>query len=58
MCVVDVWDLTYSENHWPNLEMIKRFVEIVMVPYHRSNWITWTTNKLENDLVVKLLECT
>ncbi len=37
MCVTDVWDLTYSESHWSNLEMTKRFVENVMVPYHKDH---------------------
>jgi len=33
MCVVDGWDLIYSENHWSNFDTTKRFVENVMVPY-------------------------
>jgi hypothetical protein len=35
MCVVHGWDLTYSENHWSNLEMTKHFVENIMVFYHQ-----------------------
>jgi hypothetical protein len=34
MCVADGWDLTYSENHLSNLEMIEYFVENIMVFYH------------------------
>jgi hypothetical protein len=36
MCVTNGWDLTYSENHWSNLEMTIQYVENVMLLYHKA----------------------
>lgn len=56
MCVADGWDLTYSENHWSNLEMTKYCGKYHGVLAPNSNQTTWITNTLENNMVVRLLE--
>ncbi len=36
VCVANGWDLIYNENHWPNFDNTKHFVENVMVLYHQA----------------------
>jgi hypothetical protein len=58
MCVANGWDLIYSDNHWPNFDTTKRFVENVMVFHHQAYWIIGITNTSKTSLGVRLLECT
>ena len=33
MCLQDGWNLTYSENHWSNLQKTKQCVDAILIPY-------------------------